>query len=398
MADRPAWDDMKRSHLIAALLSTLAAGFLVGRVSSNHTAGKSAGDETDDLLSKSRTRVADRRSSDAPDSPGARLKQDIRKVSPDRIPDLVYRALETGDPILRRQLMSELYSRMDATNYRRMMEEILRVSDETGREYPEEYLLMSMRAGQIAGHDAMEGWKAKGIETEAASRTLTGWAHVDPDAAQRWLEANPDLDPKVRNKLLNALLTGAMANDPQNATRLFTGFPEEDRDRCLATFTNQIVQIAGKDAGMDWLKSTMTAGADDAYIQRAGTSMFDRILWSGANRQNAASMVRDLEQLASVFPHEEDWLTRGMGQIRDRKTIGGIELLDELSRSPVFKDKPITQRQWNSAVDFALQRDPAAVEKWLAENPSSPIHPTVQEMTERKKANQMKRDPFAPKQ
>ena len=379
---------MKRSHLIAALLSTLALGVVIGRVSNPSTGGKDDGRELDGESSKLRTRVADRPSADRPDTPGSRLKKDIRTTSADRIPDLVFQAFETGDPILRRQLMSELYSRMDATNYRRMMEEILHVSDATGREYPEEYLLMSMRAGQIAGHEAMEGWKGKGIETEAAARTLTGWAHVDPEAAQRWLESNPDFDPKLRHKLLNALLTGAMANDPENATRLFTSFPEEDRDRCLSTFTNQIVQIAGKDAGMDWLKSTMAAGADDAYIQKAGTSMFDRILWSGANRQNAASMVRDLEQLASVFPHEEDWLTRGMGQIRDRKTIGGIELLDELSRSPVFKDKPITQRQWNSAVDFALQRDPSAVDKWLAENPTSPIHPTVQEMTERKKANQ----------
>lgn len=141
----------------------------------------------------------------------------------------------------------------------------------------------------------------------------------------------------------------------------------------------------------------MATGASDPYIQKAGTSLFDRILWSGANRQNAASMVRDLEQLSGVFPHEEDWLTRGMGQIRDRRTIGGVELLDELSRSPVFKDRPITQRQWNSAVDYALQRDPTAVDKWLVENPGSPIHPTVLEMAERKKANPAAKDPFLPK-
>ena len=376
---------MKRSHLVAALLSTLALGVIVGRMSSPSAVGKDGGNETGGESSKLRTRVTDRSSSDRPDTLGSRLRKDIRTTPAGRIPDLVFQALETGDPILRRQLMSELYGRMDATNYKRMMEEILHVSDATGREYPEEYLLMSMRAGQIAGHDAMEGWKAKGIETEAATKTLTGWAHVDPEAAKQWLEANPDLAPQVRNKLLNALLTGAMVNDPENATRLYASFPEEDRDRCLSTFTNQIVQIAGKEAGVDWLKNVM-ATHDDPYIQKAGTSMFDRILWSGANRQNAASMVRDLEQLAEIFPHEEDWLTRGMGQIRDRKTIGGIELLDELSRSPVFKDKPITQRQWNSAVDFALQRDPAAVEKWLTDNPTSPIHQTVQEMTDRKKS------------
>ena len=385
---------MKNGVIIAGLFVTLSLGFFVGRMtSSRNPQGENS---PQDSSMEGKRRVADRPAADRPVTRGARLRNEIRSTPADRIPELVFRALETGDPILRRQLMSELYGRMDATNYRRMMEEILHVSDATGREYPEEYLLMAIRAGQIAGQGAMEGWKTKGIETEAASKTLTGWAHMDPEAARRWLEANPDLAPGVRNKLLNALLTGTMANDPENATRLYASLPEEDRDRCLATLTNQIVQIAGKEAGVDWLKDVMAGGAGDPYVQKAGTSLFDRILWSGANRHNAASMVRDLEHLSSIFPAEDDWMTRGMGQIQDRRTIGGIELLDELSRSPVFKDRPFTQRQWNSAVDFALQRDPAAVDQWLAENPASPIHQTVQEMTERKKANRVAKDPFAP--
>ncbi|MBX3741929.1 MAG: hypothetical protein KF712_13115 [Akkermansiaceae bacterium] len=131
-------------------------------------------------------------------------------------------------------------------------------------------------------------------------------------------------------------------------------------------------------------------------MRRAATSLFDRILWSGANRRNAASLARDLESLITTFPDDADWTTRGMGQIRDRKVTGGIELLDELARGPVFKGKEFSQRQWNSAVDFALQRDHAAVDRWLKENPDSPIHAQVLEMAERKKAAQAAKAPPAP--
>ncbi len=377
---------MRNGTIAAGLLVTLIAGFLAGRVtSSSGTAhdrdGGSAG-RTVPL----KTRVTERPPVERPSTPGARLKQEIRAQSADRIPQLVFRALETGDPILRRQLMSDLYSRMDPSNYREMMNQILEISNATAREYPDEYLLMSMRAGQIAGQTVMEDWKKEGLTTEAASKSFTGWAQVDPEAARRWLEANPDLDGSTRSKLFNALLTGAIINDPVSATRLYGSLQGEDREQALATFTNQIVQVAGKESGVQWLHELKASGGDDPYVRRAATSLFDRILWSGANRRNAASLARDLESLITTFPDDADWTTRGMGQIRDRKVTGGIELLDELARGPVFKGKEFSQRQWNSAVDFALQRDHAAVDRWLQENPDSPIHAQVQEMAEKKKA------------
>lgn len=384
---------MKTGIIGAGLAATLTLGFFAGRLSSDGDhgndgeSGSPAGND-----GRGKTRVADRPANDRASTPGSRFRQEIHTQPSDRIPGLVFRALETGDPILRRQLMSELYNRMDASNYREMMAQILEISNATAREYPDEYNLMAMRAGQIAGQAVMDDWKEKGISTEAASKSMTGWAQIDPTAAKGWLDAQTGMDPKTRDKLLTTLIAGAMVYDPGKAAEMLSSMPEADRSLCLDTFTNNIVQTAGKDAGVKWLETIK--GGDANYEKRATTSVFDRILWSGANRRNAASMVKDLEGLSSVVTIDENWISRSMGQIRDRKATGGIELLDEMSRSPILKDQPITQRLWNSSVDFALQRDRGAVDKWLADNPDSPIHAQVLEMVERKKAMQAAKDPI----
>jgi hypothetical protein len=378
---------MRNGTLAAGLLVTLSAGFIAGRISSSSVAGHDhSNGESTAGTAPLKTRVGERPPVERPSSQGARLKQEIRAQSADRIPQLVFKALETGDPILRRQLMSDLYSRMDHTNYREMMNQILEISNTTAREYPEEYLLMSMRAGQIAGQEVMEDWKKEGIATEAASKSFAGWAHVDPASAKAWLDSQTDLHPGARHKLLNTLIAGTMVHDPAKAREMLSSMPQADRDACLNTFTNNIVQAAGKDAGYEWLKTIQSNPQDPDFAKRATTSIFDRVLWSGANRRNASSMVKDLEGISPYVTIDENWISRSMGQIRDRKITGGIDLLDEISRSPILKDQPITPRLWNSAVDFALQRDRGAVDKWLEEHPDSPIHAQVREMAERKKA------------
>lgn len=55
-------------------------------------------------------------------------------------------------------------------------------------------------------------------------------------------------------------------------------------------------------------------------------------------------------------------------------------MLDQIARSPVLKDQPLTDPTWQSAVGSAVQRNRAAVEKWLADNPESPIFEKVSGM------------------
>ena len=95
---------------------------------------------------------------------------------------------------------------------------------------------------------------------------------------------------------------------------------------------------------------------------------------------DAKVMVADMERLSSIMPINEAWINRGMGQIRDRKTTGGIELLDQIARSPKLSGIPLGESVWENAVGHAMQRDAKAVADWLSKNPDSPIHAVISSM------------------
>jgi hypothetical protein len=373
---------MKRSHLIAVMFSTLALGFLVGRVSSAGNNGANGNEDDGGSSTKLRTRLGDRPAAEISNSSTSRLRQEIRKAPSDKLAAMVYRTLEIGDPIVRRQLLYELFARMDASNFHEMTLELNRISLETGRDNYDEWLLMHTRAGQVAGQAAMERWEKEGArKTDQAWRTMWGWASTDPDSAQKWLDGIPDIKPEERNKLLTALMSGAIVSDQDKAMKMIASLSEEERIRCVPQFTFHLVQNAGKDGAIAWLQSVNASEPDTGYAKRVTEQVFDKLAWSGANQTNAKSMVGDLQRLSSVVPIDENWIVRSMGQIRDRKATGGIELLDQIARNPTLKDVPLTDRAWNSAVKFALERNPAAVGTWLQNNTDSPIHQKVAQMS-----------------
>lgn len=85
------------------------------------------------------------------------------------------------------------------------------------------------------------------------------------------------------------------------------------------------------------------------------------------------------------MPINEAMINRGMGQIRDRKITGGIELIDQIVRSPSLNGITLGKTVWENAVGHALQRDEKAVADWLSKNPDSPIHSVVSSMVVKSK-------------
>ncbi|HSP44210.1 MAG TPA: hypothetical protein VLO11_15145 [Luteolibacter sp.] len=186
----------------------------------------------------------------------------------------------------------------------------------------------------------------------------------------------------MRKQLLATIMSGAAVNDPERAIALLGSLPDADRAGMAEKFVGALVQHQGKDRAIEWLASMSAAELESDYGQSLTRSVFDKVMWAGANQSNASVMVADMERLASVVPIDEAWIDRSMGQLRGRKTIGGIELLDQIARSPALSRIPLGESTFSNAVDDALRRDPAAVARWLAANPDSPIHSEVSSMVE----------------
>lgn len=370
---------MKRGFVFAALILGLGAGFIAGRF----TGPRNSATSDDGSLGNDRSRPGRTRASDRTANPEAlssgKLRQEIRKASPDKLPPMVSKAMETVDPILRRQLLYDLFERMDAGNFRQMADEMDRHTKETGRDNYIEWLLIHTRAGQVAGAAAMEHWdlSEKGKVPEPAWRTLWGWASADPDAARRWLEQQTGLDPANRTRLLSALASGAIMRDPEKAKAILSSLSEPEKLASVGQFTFDIFQNGGKESAVDWLKSVRASEPDSAFSKRVSEQVFDKMINAGATQADTATMVSDLERLSSVMPIDENWISRGISQIRDRKVTGSLELLDGISRSSVLDASALSDRVWINAVIPAIQRDRKAVADWLARNTGSPIHAQV---------------------
>jgi hypothetical protein len=287
-------------------------------------------------------------------------------------PKMVFHTFQTVDPVLRTQLLGNMMAKMDANNFRDMLAEVERMATELGREHNEAWTLMNMRAGQVAGVTAMEAWRKQGIDSNPGVETLYGWATADPDAALKWLEAQPELGGASRGKLLNMLCTGAVGYDRFRAQEIFAALPEQDRMNGLRNFTMAIVDSGGREAAIEWMNSVQAADKEAPYTKAVEKQVFDRFMLTGAHRASPAAMVDAMEELAPHIVFDEGWLQRGMGQIRGK--MEGLEMLDQISRSPVLKDLPLLSDAAIQRAVGSAQRDPEAFQRWLAENADSPIH------------------------
>jgi hypothetical protein len=362
---------MKKWPIVAGLLLALSVGFVGGRLSSPDAdpGAPKAKDKDGNAASKK----SDRLPSQTLQSLSGKLRQEVRKAPPDKLPAMVASVMETVDPILRRQLLYDLFERMDAGNFMEMTAEMDRTSLETGRDNYIEWLLIHTRAGQVAGADAMNRWdlNSGGKITEPAWRTLWGWSSNDPDAALQWLNGKENLNPIDRAKLLNAVASGAIMRDPAKAMELLASFNEEDKLRCVGQFTFDLVQNGGKESAIAWLQSVRASEPDSDFAKRVTTGVFDKMMSQSITQASAPTMAADLERLSAVMPVPETLIQRSLSQLRERKPVAGIDLLDRISTSPSFKDQPVSEQMWESTIVTALAKDRNSVADWLAKNSGS---------------------------
>lgn len=371
---------MKRGTIVAILVA-LAVGFIGGLASERASSGPKDG-----LASPSggrpgsRNRVTERaEKSAATTSAPHRFREEIRKAPPQDLSAMVYRALEESDPLLRRQLLLEIFSRMDAGNFEAMIRESERSSLESSRNNYDEWAIMLVRSGQVAGEDAMKLWSGDlKHHWDQLAKTMQGWASADPEAALRWIDQN-ELPAQSRTNLLTALLSGAISKDRHQAMTMLAGLPEQERERCISQFTHHLVQNSGKEGAIEWLTSVRNADPGSSYTTKVTNSVFDKIVWAGSNLNNAATVIADLERITPVIPMDEGRISRAIAQFQAREPVRGIDLLDQLVHSPVLKNQQATPMMLSQSVGFAVQRDRAGVEQWITDHPNSSLIPKIRE-------------------
>ena len=366
-----------KPYTTLSLIIFLVTGFFIGRITGKRASSGADADEASEARPV-KTRSAERGKDPVPNTPFAKLRKEIRTAPPEQCATLLRKALETADLFERRALFDELMARMDAGNFIEMSQAPAQISLETGRDNNAEWQLVHVRAGQVAGQLAMDRWvEHRALGGTRAERTLWGWATRDPEAARKWLDEQADLPESLHKQLFSTIMNGALINDPQRAIALFDSMPEADRVSKADGFVGAMVQNLGKDRAIEWLTSMSASELESDSGERIARSVFDKSMWAGANQTNAKVMVADMERLSSIMPIDESWINRGMGQIRDRKSTGGIDLLDQIARSPKLNGIPLGESVWENAVGHAMQRDAKAVADWLAKNPDSPIHEMV---------------------
>lgn len=375
---------MKTPLIVGAMAFALAMGILIGRMS-HESGGRRNGETTSAQNGErpGRTRASDRQEKANFFSDTQRLRNDIRKASPEALSALVYRALELSDPLERRQLLLDIFSRMDAGNFEAMIREAERNSLETSRNNYDEWAVMLVRAGQVGGEEAMAIWSGDLRRNwDQLMKTMQGWASTDPDAAMRWIERN-NLPPQSRANLIGALMAGSIAKEGVQALSILDSFSEPDRLTSVQWTTQFLAQSSGKDALMDWMKSANAKYPDTPYANKVTDSVFDKVVWSGANQFNVPSVVADLERISSIIPMDDARLARAIAQVKSREPVRGIDLLDQLTRSPLMANRRPSPMLVQQATEAAIKRERNQVEKWLAANPGSPIYGQVSEALEK---------------
>lgn len=373
---------MRNSTVAIALIATLAVGVLIGRMGGSSILGEKEGQATGaDRLSNSRQRVSERRQ----DTPAPaltaqqRFREEIRKAPSDKLPDLVFRALELGDPLERRQLLLEIFARMDAGNFEEMIRESERSSLETSRNNYDEWAMMLVRSGQVAGQAAMEVWSADPKNNwDQLAKTMQGWASADPDAAMRWYREQ-EFQPNTRTNMIGAMIAGALSKDRAHAMAMLASLPEEERLNSIQQITFHLVQNQGKEGAIDWMKTVNSATPGTPYANKVADAVLDKVVWAGSNLNSIPTVVSDLERYSSAMPVDDNRLARAIMQVRSRGAVRGIELLEQLTTSSLLQSKPPSQMLLDQAVGHAVKNDRAGTEKWLQTNAASPLAQQVRQ-------------------
>lgn len=414
-----------RITLAALLLVIGTAGFMVGRISSPPLSG----DDSSAGLTETRgKRATADNSSDGAASAAERMARRSTRaesgsspVSPDELARLSS-LVRSEDPLARNRAMLAFIDRLGPGDFEQAVAHFrsLGITESRLGEYG---LLLSAWA-KMDPIAALDYAKANTNGGFATNTVLTTWASSDPDAALRWAEASHQ--GEGANPYLAGIIRGIAESNPERATQILTAMPKSiERGEALDAILPHLLS-QGNDATRAWisgiaddslrngammrsaekLAATDPAGTaawlvanpseatqrrmDDVYStwarqdQQAAMSSLV-LLPSGENRSNALRGV--ISSVASENPKAAvSLLDQFPNDVNDRVVRNLIWhsfssepniAVDQIAR---ITDEPQRNRFYNRLLEVWTERDPAAANSWIQNNP---LPPSVQENLKR---------------
>lgn len=353
----------------------MVAGLVIGRLtapsSTDSPADKLAGPES--RATRSSGRATDSRS--AASTVFGRMQQEIRNASPDQLSGILYRALESADPNERTLLVAQCLNAMDASNWRKCLDQFATITRETGRTHKDEWEACLFRAGQVGGEDALNMFKQAGLNNQEVQSWsgLYGWATSDPAAATKWLAQLEESDPGQWHRLMPALAAGAALKDPDEGVRLLESLPENERRNCVGHFTWNIVQSGGVDRAVDWMKEVVQhqEGSATPFSSAVANEVMNKVVDTSGGAAGIPDLANRLERINSFMKLDDERLLRTIVKLGG--PTSGLDLLARLSGGPVLQDQADSSMLVSAAISATLQRDPTKLAAWFEANPKAPF-------------------------
>lgn len=355
----------------------LLLGIAIGQISGESSSEK---EETD----SSGHRVGSKRFTDRMqrESPGAgtefqRLRSEINRASPDKIPALVYRILEISDHNERKIALFEAIRAADPDQCKAIMDQFGGITRDTGRVQHDIWRSALFETGKIGGAEMLDSWRAQGKtggHTEL-QEALYGFASRDPQGALDWLQREENADLQQHENLLGFAIAGAALTDMTEAARMMGELAPEQRRANIGHFMWNAIQNEGIDNVLDWVitERQQAMDTDPAYVQALENDVFGRLFSSAEWTGGAPLMAERFARIHQKSPISSERLIYNANRLHGGD---GLVFIDGLTRNQVIAadDPGVTVRFVNQ---FAAN-SPFIAQKWLQENPGSPIHDLVE--------------------
>lgn len=259
----------------------------------------------------------------------------------------------------------------------------------------------------------------------ATGTILTTWATTDPDGAIRWAETNHQ--GEGANPYLASIIRSLAATDPTRASSLLTGMPvSRERGEALDALLPHLLS-QGNEATRAWIEGITDDSLRNGAMMRvadklaasdpAGTAKWllaspneatqrriDDVYstWAAQDRQAAISAFAALPSgesrnsalrglitnIANQDPRAAiSMLDRYPNDVTDRTVQNvvwhsfGNDPATAVSQIARMTDEQTRNRTYGRTISFWLQRDPAAANAWLQNNP---LPPAVQDEVNRR--------------